>query len=329
MVVIQTQLNRMTFITVITANTFAENTIDIHLEDGFFTGNFTGNLTGNVNGATLVESDVLYATTSVLTDNIFPKTPSANVNVNAHLNVIGNVYADVMNTESLEVNTIISKTGRIAIGLHPTVTYTNGIGIGKNVYVTGNGAVAIGSGLSVSTSANASGSYSIAIGKTAKSYSSNSIAFGTNIIANQPGGFFVKHRGPGAYTINTAGFISGTNELVEVTSSRRFKESIRDLEEVGDIFDKLRPVRYRAKPGHGDERDHIGLIAEEVEEIYPEFVTYNTEGEVTGITFDRMIAVVIKELKSLRIREKERDAREADRDILIKILQDKINQLSV
>lgn len=89
---------------------------------------------------------------------------------------------------------------------------------------------------------------------------------------------------------------------MEVTSSRRFKQNIRDLEPVSEVFDQLRPVRYEAKPGHGDDREHIGLIAEEVEEVFPEFVTYNLEGNVTGLTFDKMVAVLIQEVKSLRAR---------------------------
>lgn len=84
----------MTFITVIKANTFAEGTVDIHLEDGIFSGTFTGNLTGNVGGASIVESETVCATTSIITDDFFPKTNGANVNVNTDLNVIGNVYAN-------------------------------------------------------------------------------------------------------------------------------------------------------------------------------------------------------------------------------------------
>jgi Chaperone of endosialidase len=147
-----------------------------------------------------------------------------------------------------------------------------------------------------------------------------SIAIGQGITANQTGGFFIKHRGPGAYTVNPAGFLAGTNELVELTSSRRYKENIRDLEEVSVVFDTLRPVRYRAKPGHGDDREHIGLIAEEVEELFPEFVTYGKDGEITGVMFDRIVAVTIKEIKAIR-------KREADRDDLLLKLQEEIESL--
>ena len=76
-------------------------------------------------------------------------------------------------------------------------------------------------------------------------------------------------------------------------------------ENISDNFQKLRPVRYKAKPGFGDDREHIGFIAEEVEELFPEFVTYDLTAPlnkplVTGLAFDRMISILIKELQTLK-----------------------------
>mgnify|MGYP001115290418 CR=1 FL=1 len=149
----------------------------------------------------------------------------------------------------------------------------------------------------------------VAIGNNASVSSNGAVALGENIVANQVNGLFVKHRGPIAATINMAGFIAGTNELVEITSSRRFKENIRDLEDVSVKFDQLRPVRYNPKEGHGDTREHIGLIAEEVQKVFPEFVTYDVNtGETTGLMFDRMVSVLIQEIQSLKSRDVEKDA---------------------
>jgi hypothetical protein len=100
---------------------------------------------------------------------------------------------------------------------------------------------------------------------------------------------------------------------VEITSSRRFKQNIRPLETVGDRVMKLNPVRYEAKPGHGDDRTHIGLIAEEVEELFPEFVTYDQEGQVTGMMFDRLTAVLIKEMQEMKIQMNQMQNNFADR----------------
>jgi len=57
------------------------------------------------------------------------------------------------------------------------------------------------------------------IGNEASASQDNATALGNGIVANQPGGFFVRHRGPLGIPVNPAGFIPGTNELVEVTSA--------------------------------------------------------------------------------------------------------------
>lgn len=87
------------------------------------------------------------------------------------------------------------------------------------------------------------------------------------------------------------------DELVEATSSRRYKDNVRTLED--SHIDALRPVRYVAK-GDPTEREQIGLIAEEVALVYPEFVTYAVvEGDSVpnGLVYDRMVAVLILELQ--------------------------------
>jgi trimeric autotransporter adhesin len=193
----------------------------------------------------------------------------------------------------------------IAMGYNSSVSKNNSIAIGSNSEANGSGSISLGN------NAYTNASDAISIGINSSSSSSGSVAIGQGVTANQTGGMFMKHRGPGSYTVNNAGFISGTNELVEVTSSRRFKRNILDMseEEINTKFDQLRAVTYEAKPGCGDDRVHIGLIAEEVEEIFPELVTYNQEGQVTGLMFDRMVAPLIKEVQRLRKKEREFELR--------------------
>jgi hypothetical protein len=165
-----------------------------------------------------------------------------------------------------------------------------------NIFVKDN--VVIGD---INTTSASGTTQSIAIGGNAVCTEDCAIALGQDILADQPGGFFVKHRF-GPFTVRNAGFDTGntTNELVEVTSSRRFKDNIRDLEDVEEQLQKLRPVRYTGKPGYGDNREHIGLIAEELDEVFPEFVSYDPNSTTPrGIMYDHMIAVLIKELQRL------------------------------
>ena len=60
---------------------------------------------------------------------------------------------------------------------------------------------------------------------------------------------------------------------------------------------KLRPVDFDWKEnGEGDK----GLIAEEVNLIYPEFVTLNTDGTMQGIKYSKLISVLIKSVQELK-----------------------------
>lgn len=63
----------------------------------------------------------------------------------------------------------------------------------------------------------------------------------------------------------------------------------------------LNPILYKGR-GVGDapsETDDIGFIAEEVAEIFPEFVTTNPDtGEVMGIMYDRFTVALLQGLKA-------------------------------
>jgi hypothetical protein len=268
--------------------------------------NVSGNLDMFCNHISNVESIVVSNITSkggdfgTLTDVIGVKSPLT-FRFNDNQNTFLGYNSGTSSTSDANENTAIGHqalealtTGdfNVAIGRSAGTAITTGYScvlIGKDsgaTITTANDNVCIGDGADVSGTT--------IVGAT---------AIGNGIVATVSTGLFVGHRGPGAFTVNNAGFIASTNELVEVTSSRRFKTDIRDLESTDTTFDQFRPVRYRAKPGCGDDREHIGLIAEEVEEIYPELVTYEGDNVTPcGLVFDRLTAINIKEIQSLRKR---------------------------
>lgn len=79
-------------------------------------------------------------------------------------------------------------------------------------------------------------------------------------------------------------------------SSIRYKENIVDLEFATEKLEQLRPVRYNKI---GTEQEEIGLIAEEVAEIYPEVVTYNEEGQPDGVNYTRLSVILLKSVQEL------------------------------
>lgn len=78
-------------------------------------------------------------------------------------------------------------------------------------------------------------------------------------------------------------------------SSRRWKTDIRPLAAALDTVRRLQGVSYRAK---GSARQEIGLIAEEVEAVVPEVVSYEADGrDVAGLDYARLVAVLIEAVK--------------------------------
>jgi hypothetical protein len=79
-------------------------------------------------------------------------------------------------------------------------------------------------------------------------------------------------------------------------SSLRYKENIINLESITEKVDRLRPVRYNKI---GNTNTEIGLIAEEVAEVFPEFVNYNAKGQVESLNYTRLSVVLLQTVKEL------------------------------
>jgi hypothetical protein len=109
---------------------------------------------------------------------------------------------------------------------------------------------------------------------------------------------FMRHRNGVTTSVNMAGWVPGTSELVETTSSRRYKTNIITLEDVGTKFDQLRPVRYEGVDVPG--KPQIGFIAEEVDRVFPEVVTKSASGEVFGLMYDRIVPMTVSEIQKLK-----------------------------
>jgi hypothetical protein len=82
------------------------------------------------------------------------------------------------------------------------------------------------------------------------------------------------------------------------TSALKYKENIFSIEDTLDTVLKLRPVKYNIK---GEEKVEIGLIAEEVHELVPELIKYNSKNEIDSIYYTRLAAVLIGAIKEQQI----------------------------
>ncbi|HMO81426.1 MAG TPA: tail fiber domain-containing protein [Pyrinomonadaceae bacterium] len=78
------------------------------------------------------------------------------------------------------------------------------------------------------------------------------------------------------------------------SSSMRYKENINPFGSGIDLLNRLRPVTFNWTTDH---REDLGLVAEEVEDVDPRLVTYNSEGAVEGVKYDRIGVVLINVVK--------------------------------
>jgi hypothetical protein len=79
-------------------------------------------------------------------------------------------------------------------------------------------------------------------------------------------------------------------------SSMRWKEEIRPLENALDKVMRLRGYHFRWKPEYGGTED-IGFLAEEVAQVVPEVVSYEPDGQVGGMDYSRLVALLVEAIK--------------------------------
>ena len=79
-------------------------------------------------------------------------------------------------------------------------------------------------------------------------------------------------------------------------SDARVKENVETSEGNLEKVVNLRPVTYNKI---GSQTTELGLIAEEVAEVYPEFVQYDENGEPIGVNYSRLTAALIGAVKEL------------------------------
>jgi hypothetical protein len=87
---------------------------------------------------------------------------------------------------------------------------------------------------------------------------------------------------------------NAVNQIGDCASSLRYKKDVAGFSTGLDIVNRLRPISYTWKDH--DERD-LGFAAEEVAVIEPRLVTRNSKGEIQGVKYDRLTAVLVNAIK--------------------------------
>jgi hypothetical protein len=93
---------------------------------------------------------------------------------------------------------------------------------------------------------------------------------------------------------------NASNQFASCSSSARYKERIDDLHLGLAAAMQLRPVSYLWKDSHAAD---VGFVAEEVATLDERLVTRNEKGEVEGVKYDRLTAVLAGAVQELAARE--------------------------
>ena len=193
---------------------------------------------------------------------------------------------------------------------------------------TGGGNIALGSqaGLNLTT-----GNSNIDIGNRGFAGESGTIRIGD--VTAQNATFIAGIRG--VTVASGVGVIVGTDgQLGTTTSSERFKEGIKPMDQASEAILALKPVTFRYKR----ELDpagipQFGLVAEQVEKVNPNLVARDGQGKVNTVRYEAVNAMLLNEfLKEHRkVQELEATITEQQKDLVqqqkeIKALAASLNQ---
>ena len=142
------------------------------------------------------------------------------------------------------------------------------------------------------------GSNNIDIGNQGATLDSGAIRIGT--AGTQTSAFIAGIYGA-ATSVNNAVpvLIDSNGNLGTVSSSRRYKEDIRDMGEASAGLMRLRPVTFRYKKpfADGSQPMQYGLIAEEVAEVYPDMVARSADGQIETVKYQLLDPMLLNEVQ--------------------------------
>jgi len=255
-------------------------------------GNFSmhGNSTGTYNSAL---GNYALDSNTTGSDNTAVGSSSLLSNTSGYGNTAAGLSTLYSNTSG-DYNTAM---GFDALYDEDGVGYDTAVGYGALFQTTtGEDNVAIGYSAGYD---NSTGSENTFIGFTA---GQNSTTGSYNVDINNPGSSsdsgVIRIGGSNQTSFYAAGIgqnISGSQVLYDLTtgqvgiqsSSIRFKKDVRNMDDASGSIYRLRPVTYRYKKPYADGSDPVeyGLIAEEVDKVYPDLVARNADGTIETVEY--------------------------------------------
>ena len=205
------------------------------------------------------------------------------------------------------MNALFSNTTGVyntAAGLHALYSNTTGmnniaLGVAAlNSNTTGQNNIGVGvyGGFNLTT-----GDNNIDIGNGGVAAEANTIRLGAQ--NTQTATYIAGITGSGI--MGTDVVISNAGQLGVVLSSARYKKDIHDMGQSTNGLMKLRPVTFRYKSDEQGVKQY-GLVAEEVETVYPELVVHDADGKVESVRYSMLTSMLLNELqKQIKANQKQ------------------------
>ncbi len=244
----------------------------------FVSGTVSGSFTGDGSSLTGIDS---YAVANSANNRVITSVDSENGNAEANMSFNGSTLS--ITGDATLTGTLTAATGTFVYQIFESSSTI--ITSGSNIFgdkqadiqqITGSLKVTG----SVSSSAGFSGSFQ-----------------GNGSDLTGVGGF--PHTGSaditGSLIVTGSAYVTSLTE----TSALRYKKWVKDLPEQSDAIFKLRPVHFRWKDNN---QKDVGLIAEEVQKIYPELVSVEDDGQAGGIKYTKLTAILVKTIQDLSAR---------------------------
>jgi hypothetical protein len=226
-------------------------------------------------------------------------------------NNTGRLYFNTNNTNVIQIQGGGSSgTGIVGINGGPIANYA--LNVNGNILASG----VTASGVTASGNITATNGNITAINGTISSnfnagpiYASNTISAYSSIYStngNMSASDITASATLSGYNITATNNISAgaavTAYSFNASSDYRIKDNVLQLDETFSV-DNLKPVSYYNK---NLKKKDIGLIAHELQEVYPELVTGEKDGEnMQSVNYTGLIPILIKEIQDLKTRVKE------------------------
>ena len=190
----------------------------------------------------------------------------------------------------------VNGTENTAVGSHALVGFggsPNGnTGVGFAALFAGNGG--LNTALGRHAGYNISGVNNIDIGANVEGVAgeSNTIRIGNTDITDT----FISGVSGTTVASGAAVLVDSNGHLGTVTSSKRFKDSIKPMDKASEVLLALKPVTFRYKKEIDPAGiSQFGLVAEEVEKVNPDLVVRDQEGTPYTVRYDAVNAMLLNE----------------------------------